>query len=260
MKTKPKVGIYGLTGCAGDQLVILNCEDELIDIAGALDIRFFPMATSQNDEKCPLDIVFVEGSVVQPKDEEMLKKLRERAELLIAIGTCAVWGGIPAMKNEIPREELKMLVYGAEGKHFDVIDAQPLSSFVKVDFSISGCPIEKEQLLQGIASLLHGDLPHPANYAVCTECKMAEYPCLLVEKGHLCLGPITIAGCKARCPSYGLPCRGCRGPVEDANVASEVKVLKEKGFTWDDIQNRLRTFAAPAESLKIESFRKATDA
>jgi len=258
---KPTVGIYGLTGCAGDQLVILNCEDELLDIAKAMDIKFFPMAmTGNNDEKCPLDIVFVEGSVVQLKDEQMLKKLRERAELLIAIGTCAVWGGVPAMKNEVSREELKMHVYGPAGRVFDVIRAQPLSGFVKVDLAISGCPIEKEQLLQAVASLLHGDLPRLPGYAVCTECKMAEYPCLLVEAGQLCLGPITVAGCKARCPGYGQPCTGCRGPVEEANVASEAKVLKEKGFTWVDIQNRLRTFAASADPLKIESFKEGTNA
>jgi len=165
---KPKVGICGLTGCAGDQLVILNCEDELLDIAEAVDIKFFPMAISGNDEKCPLDIVFVEGTVVQPKDKELLKRLRQRASLLIAIGTCAVWGGMPAMKNEIAREKLKKQVYGRKGEMFKTLVPQPLSNFVKVDLAISGCPIEQPQLLQAIASLLHGDLPCLPNYAVCT--------------------------------------------------------------------------------------------
>ena len=257
---KPKVGIYGLTGCAGDQLVLLNCEDELLDIAGALDIKFFPMAMTGDDRLGYLDIVFVEGSVVQPRDEKMLKKLRERATFLVAIGTCAVWGGVQAMRNEIPRKRFKMQVYGQAGTIFETIAPQPLSSFVKVDAAIPGCPIEKEQLLQGVAALLHGDLPDLANYAVCTECKMAEYPCLLLEKGQLCLGPITVAGCKARCPGHGQPCIGCRGPVEEANVASELKVLQEKGFTWSDIQNRLRTFAAAAHPLKIESLKEAANA
>ena len=260
MKPRPKIGIYGLTGCAGDQLVLLNCEDELLDIAGALDIKAFPMATSDNDHECPLDIVFVEGTVVQPSDEQTLKKLRQRANLLVAIGTCAVWGGVTAINYKVPRAEVKKQVYGIAGKVFKTFTPQPLSSFVKVDMAISGCPIEKEQLLQAVASLLHGDLPRLVNYAVCTECKMTEYPCPLIEQGRLCLGPVTVAGCKARCPSFGQPCNGCRGPVEEANVASEVKLLQEKGFTWVDIQNRLRTFAAPTDSLNTESFRKATDA
>ncbi|MFC1794728.1 NADH:ubiquinone oxidoreductase [Planctomycetota bacterium] len=260
MMGKLKIAIYGLTGCAGDQLAILNCEDELLDIFGALDIKSFPMAMSGGDENCPLDIVFVEGTVVQPKDEEMLKRLRDRATLLVAIGTCAVWGGLPAMKSEIAREELIKKVYGKAGKIFDTIAPKCLNRFVKVDLSISGCPIEKDQLLQGVASLLHGDLPRLPNCAVCTECKMAEYPCLLVEYGQLCLGPVTVAGCKARCPSYGRPCIGCRGPVEEANVSSEVRVLKEKGFAQIDIQNRLHTFADAADTLSIESFKEAANA
>ena len=258
--SKPKVGIYGLTGCAGDQLTILNCEDELLDVVRALDIKSFPMAMSGGDDNCPLDIVFVDGSVVQPKDEQMLKRLRERAKLLVAIGTCAVWGGVPAMKNEFSKEEVKKKVYGPKGDIFKTIAPQPLSSFVKVDLSISGCPIEKEQLLQAVASLLHGDLPRLPNYAVCAECKMAENPCLLLEKGQLCLGPITVAGCNARCPSYGVPCRGCRGPVEEANISSEIELLKEKGFTWIDIQNRLRTFAAPANCFEDKVFKEGANA
>ena len=256
---KPNVGIYGLTGCAGDQLSILNCEDELLDIAGSLNIKFFPMAMTCNDEDSALDIVFIEGSVVQPEDEQMLKKLRDRATFLVAIGTCAVWGGVQAMKNEIAREELKQKVYVPAGKDFETITPQPLSHFVKVDLAISGCPIEKEQLLQTVAALLHGDLPTLPNYPVCTECKMAEYTCVLIEKGQLCLGPITVAGCKARCPSYTRPCIGCRGPVEEANVSSEFRVLREKGFTKIDIQNRLHTFAAQADALNIESLKEAVD-
>jgi coenzyme F420-reducing hydrogenase gamma subunit len=260
MSSKPKIGVYGLTGCAGDQLVILNCEDELLDIVGATEIKSFPMAMSGGDDDCPLDIVFIDGTVVQPKDEEMLRRLRERSKLLIAIGTCAVWGGVPAMKYDTAPDELKRKVYGQAGEVFQSFSPQPLSHFVKVDLSISGCPIEKEQLLQAVASLLHGDLPQLPNYAVCAECKMAEYPCLLVEKGQLCLGPVTMAGCKARCPSYGRPCIGCRGPVEEANISSEVRLLREKGFTPSDIQNRLRTFAGAADSLKIESLKEAANA
>jgi len=257
---KPRIGIYGLTGCAGDQLALLNCEDELLAITGAVELRFFPMGQSSNDEDGPLDIAFVEGSVVQPEDEHMLRKLRDRASLLIALGTCAVWGGVQAMKNEISREELKSKVYGPTGKVFETITAAPLSHFVKVDLAISGCPVEKKQLLQAVASLLHGDLPRLPGYAVCTECKMAENPCILIETGQLCLGPITVAGCSARCPSHNRPCIGCRGPVEEANVSSEIKVLEEKGFTWADIQNRLRTFAGQADTLKIYSLKEAANA
>jgi coenzyme F420-reducing hydrogenase gamma subunit len=248
--SKPKVGIYGLTGCAGDQLAILNLEDELLEVAEAIQIIDFPMAMSGNDEKSPLDIAFVEGSVVNSHDRDYLKKIRQRASLLVAIGTCAVWGGVPALANEIPREELKQKVYGPVGKAFDSIPAQPLSSFVKVDYSIPGCPMEKRQFLQGVASLLHGDLPLLPTYAVCMECKRKENICLLQHRNQLCLGPITVAGCDALCPSHAIPCQGCRGPVEEANVASEVNLFREKGYTVEDIRKRLRAFAAPAEAIQ----------
>ena len=247
---KPKVGIFGMTGCAGEQIVILNCEDQLMDLLKVLDIKSFHTAMSKNDEKSDLDIAFVEGAVVQPEEEALLKEIRKRSRLLIALGTCAVWGGVAAMKNEVSRQRLKDEVYGPAGKIFKSIPAQPLRSFVKVDFCISGCPIEKEQFLQAVGSLVHGDIPVLPKYAVCTECKMNENTCLLVEKGQLCLGPITVAGCNARCLSYGIPCSGCRGPVEEANIASEVEILKEKGFTLGDINNQLRTFATPAEVLQ----------
>jgi len=248
--SKPKVGIFGLTSCAGDQLAILNLEDELLDLASSVDIIDFPMAVSQNDQKTPLDIAFVEGSVVNSHDVETLKKIRERASCLVAIGTCAVWGGVPAAANEIPREELKQKVYGSAGKDFDSIPAQPLSSFVRVDLNLPGCPIEKNHFLQAVASLLHGDPPLLPTYAVCTECKMRENICLLKEKDLLCLGPITVAGCDALCPSHSIPCQGCRGPLEEANVASEANLFREKGYTAEDVQKRLRTFAAPAEVIK----------
>ena len=79
MKTKPTIGIFGLTGCAGDQLVILNCEDELLEIFERVDVKDFAMAMSGNDHHCPLDVALVEGSVVTPDDEQMLKEIRTRA-------------------------------------------------------------------------------------------------------------------------------------------------------------------------------------
>ncbi len=246
---KPKIGIYGLTGCAGDQLTILNCEDELLAIVSAVDLKSFVMAQTGNEE-CKLDIAFVEGAVTQEKDLEDLKEIRARSGLLIAIGTCAVWGGVAAMHNEIDREVLKEKVYGEKGEFLKSLPVKPLNNYAKVDFNITGCPIEKEQFLKSVSSLLHGDLPILPAFAVCTSCKMHEYECVLVTRGELCLGPVTLAGCEARCPGLNIPCNGCRGPVNDANIASEMSLLKEKGYTISDIENKLRTFAAPAKPIE----------
>jgi coenzyme F420-reducing hydrogenase gamma subunit len=240
---KPALGIFGLTGCAGDQLAILNCEDRLLDIVALVDVRDFLMASSANDAACPLDIALVEGAVVSERDAERLRKIRNRTTTLVALGTCAVWGGVAAMDRGADRRKLLDEVYGEAGLSYDSVPAQALHEIVKVDLNITGCPIEKEHFLSAIANLLNGDAPVYPEYPVCTECRMQENNCLLIERGELCCGPITAAGCKARCPDLRVPCVGCRGPVGDANPSSLLAMLQEKGLDRERIATRLRTFA-----------------
>ena len=240
--SKPTVGIFGLTGCAGDQLTILNCEDQLLDLVALIDIREFLMASSDNDTACPLDVALVEGAVVSEKDAERLRAIRKRSKTLVALGTCAVWGGVAAMDRGADRRLLLEEVYGEVGLAYDSIPAQALHQVVKVDMNITGCPIEKGHFLEAIANLLNGDAPLYPHYPVCTECRMLENNCLLVERGELCCGPITAAGCEARCPNLRVPCVGCRGPVVDANAPSLISMLEEKGFDRQRIAARLRTF------------------
>ncbi|MGE5554297.1 MAG: NADH:ubiquinone oxidoreductase [Betaproteobacteria bacterium] len=245
---KPRVGIYGLTSCAGDQLALLNCEEELLAIVAAVDLRSFVMAQSNPDET-ELDVAFVEGAVAQLRDLRLLQDIRQRTKLLVAIGTCATWGGIPALTGENEVAGAKRRVYGGEIKakagFFENLPPSPLSRHVKVDLAVPGCPIEAEQLLQGLASLLHGDLPRLPKFPVCAECKMKENTCLLVKDGAACLGPLTVAGCGARCPGLNRPCMGCRGPSDEANFAAEFRRLAELGHDEETIRRRLRTFAAP---------------
>ncbi len=239
---KPKVGIFGLTGCAGDQLVIVNCEDELLELAGALDIRDFLMASSAHDEG-ELDLALVEGAVLTKRDEETLKRIRERSKALMALGTCAVWGGVAAMGGNGDRPKLLADVYGEMGARYDSVPAKPLSDYVKVDLKLTGCPIEKHEFLGAVANLLNGDVPLLPSYPLCTECRMRENNCLMIERGQTCCGPLTVAGCAARCPGLGIPCVGCRGPATDANVESAVALFGERGIPREQIEAKLRTFA-----------------
>jgi len=241
--TKPRVGIFGLTGCAGDQLVILNCEDELLDLAGALDIRDFLMASSDNDTGCALDVALVEGAVLSRRDEERLRKIRDRCELLVALGTCAVWGGVAAMDRDTDRAALLTDIYGVQGALDDTQPARALHEVVRVDLNISGCPVEKEQVLGAVANLLNSDLPAFPDYPVCAECRVRENNCLLIEAGAVCCGPLTVAGCQARCPALRVPCVGCRGPASDANIASALAMFGERGLPREQIVRKLRTFA-----------------
>ncbi len=250
---KPRVGIFGLTGCAGDQLLILNCEDELLGLVKLIDIREFVMASSARDELARLDIALVEGAVVTDYDERRLRHIRERAGLLIAIGACAAPGGIPGMAPQLDRKVRFREVYGEAAENFDLKAARgrPLSDFVKVDAVIPGCPIEKHEFVGAIAALLQGNMPRLKEYPICTECRLRENRCLLIQDGAMCIGSVTRAGCDARCPSLGVPCIGCRGPAVDANFPSLEALLVSKGYGVADIHAKLGVFARlpePAEA------------
>ncbi|HYK91384.1 MAG TPA: hypothetical protein VE398_21620 [Acidobacteriota bacterium] len=245
---KPKIGIFGLSGCWGEQIVILNCEDQLLDIVGAVEIIDFLGGSSANDKEGRIDVAFVEGSVANDREEATLRRIRERAQALVACGSCACFGGVSAMDATEPRERVIQRVYGESGDAFDwdIRPHRPLSDFVKVDVAIPGCPMEKAEFVKVVTSLLNGDTPQLPTYPVCLECKMNENDCLLVSRGLPCAGPVTSAGCGARCPAYNVACIGCRGPVDEANIASLEKIFVEKKMHETDIRRRLRTFAAPA--------------
>jgi coenzyme F420-reducing hydrogenase gamma subunit len=244
--SKPTLGIFGLTGCAGDQLVMLNCEDQLLDLARVLDLREFLMASSANDTQCELDVALVEGAVMSRRDEERLRRIRQRSKTLVAVGTCAVWGGVAAGSNGVGRTVLIEEIYGAEGRAYDTAAARALSDVVKVDCRLTGCPIEKDQFLATVMQLLNGDPPLYPEYPVCAECRMRENNCLLIENGEVCCGPLTVAGCNARCPELAIACVGCRGPARDCNAASALEMFSGKGITREAVARKLRTFAPAA--------------
>lgn len=245
--TKPRVGIFGLAGCAGDQLVLLDCEEELLALADRLDLRDFLMASSENDEQTPLDVALVEGCVASHRDEERLRRLRERARVLVALGTCAVWGGVAAMANEDEeaRRERLAAVYGSLGAAYDSLPPRALHEIVPIDICLPGCPVEKRELLSLLAHLLSGQVPPPVEWPVCADCRMAENRCLLQE-GVLCCGPLTRGGCGARCPGLGVPCLGCHGPAEEADPSVSAALYIEKGVSLEDARAAVNLFCARA--------------
>ncbi len=250
---KPKIGIFGLSGCWGEQIVILNCEDELLSLVGAVDIVDFLGGSSLNDHDTRLDVAFVEGSVGSAREETALRRIRERSALVVACGTCACFGGIAGMDGGRPRAEMADAVYGAVAATYDLRPHRPLADLVKVDAAIPGCPMEKREFLQAVACLLNGDQPLAATTPVCAECKMAEQDCLLLARHVPCAGPVTASGCLARCPGFNVPCIGCRGPVDEANFASMADILAKSGFSEAEIRRKLRTFAAPVLAAHGES-------
>lgn len=239
---KLKVGIYGFTGCAGDQLVIIHSEDELLDFFSSAEVASFLMVQRENKDD-ELDIALIEGSITTLEQKEKLEKIAIRAKTIVAIGTCACFGGIQSMKLGIGGyEERFRKVYGV--KKIDAVEpfeSLPIDAFVKVDHYISGCPIDKKQFFRAFSRIINGTSPERLIFPVCAECKWKENDCLL-NKNILCLGPITSSGCGAVCPSHNLPCVGCWGLYEEPNLYSEYRLLLEKGFKREEIINKMRNF------------------
>jgi sulfhydrogenase subunit delta len=239
---RPTIAIAGLTACSGCQLTLFNCEADLLELAERFTFAYFPMGFTGLSITGPFDVAFVEGAVSTPDDLEILIKLRSRSRFLVAFGTCALWGGVAAMNNHEARNDLLETVYGTGGGEMKSFNPQPFRHFIKVDFAIAGCPPEKAELLATLAALLKGTFPVFPRYPVCTECRIRENRCLLIEDNEMCLGPLIQAGCNARCPAVGVKCEGCRGPVAEANVAAELALLLEKGFAREEIVRRMRRF------------------
>jgi coenzyme F420-reducing hydrogenase gamma subunit len=241
MANKPRVGIFDFTGCEGCELNQLNFEDQLLDILGHVDIVEWREAMDGTVDE--LDVAFVEGSLSTPDCIQRIHEIRRKSKVLVAVGACAVQGGINGMKNIRPIEQVREEVYGEDKYLFPTLPALPLSAVVKVDANVRGCPMTQLEFLKVFTSLVMGKSPVEPGNPVCTECKLKENECVY-EKGMICLGPVTRAGCDAHCPTFGQYCTGCRGLVPDAGVEAMEEILAQHGLSMDEARKKLQLFNA----------------
>ncbi len=249
---KPKLAVWKFASCDGCQLSLLDCEDELLAVAGEIEIANFPEA-SRKIVKGPYDLSLVEGSITTPHDEVRIHEVRRASKFLVTIGACATAGGIQALRNFKDVKEFISIVY-AHPEYISTLNkSTPIADHVKVDFELRGCPINKDQLLEVIRAYLHGKKPNTPAYSVCMECKRRGTVCVMVAHGTPCLGPITHDGCGAICPSYDRGCYGCFGPKETPNTDSLAARFTQLGATNQDIVHVLRNFNAWADPFRRES-------
>jgi sulfhydrogenase subunit delta len=252
-RPKPKIAVFKFASCDGCQLTLLEAEDELLDIAGAVDIAYFPEA-SRTMAKGPYDIGLVEGSVTTHHDAQRIQQVRRQCRTLITIGACATAGGIQALRNWKDVDEFVRVVYASPQYISTLKLSTPIAEHVPVDFELRGCPINKYQLIELITATLAGRKPNIPAYSVCQECKRKGNVCITVAQGVPCLGPVTHAGCGALCPSYNRGCYGCYGPMESPNAESLTSQLHILGQNNADITRAFRSFNAWAWQ-----FRKASE-
>ena len=249
---KAKVAVWKFSSCDGCQLSLLDCEDDLLALAGQIDIAYFLEATSEVVEG-PYDVSIVEGSITNLHDAERIHEVREQSGALITIGACATAGGIQALRNFADVGEYTRVVYASPEYISTLRDSTPISAHVPVDFELRGCPINKAQLLEVIGALLAGRRPRVREHSVCVECKQRGTVCVMGAHGTPCLGPVTHAGCGAICPAYDRGCFGCYGPMESPNAAALNAQLAVNGAEQIDLFRLYRTFNAGAPAFKEAS-------
>src|SRR5512139_1359491 len=254
--TRPKLAVWKFASCDGCQLTILNCEDELMALAGEVDIAYFPEATRAVVEG-PYDLSLVEGSVTTPGDADRIREIRRVSRKVVTIGACATSGGIQALRNFADVQEFRSVVYAHPSYVETLATSTPIEAHVDVDFQLRGCPVDKDQLLEVLAAFLQGRRPRVPAYSVCVECKRRGTVCVTVAHGTPCLGPVTHAGCGALCPAYARGCYGCFGPKGTPNTASLAARLRLLGMDEGEVMRVFRTFNAAAEPFRLEGDRHA---
>lgn len=247
MADKPTIAFFEFTSCEGCQLTVINLDEKIVDIVGAVDIVAFREAMTEAADE--YDIAFVEGCITRESEIPRLKRIRERAKILVALGACATDGCVHAIKNRMPPDRALRIVYGDKADWFDTIETHGIDHYVKVDHYCWGCPIDPDEFVEICTSILLGRQPRIPTYPVCVECKLKENVCLL-DVGKNCIGPITRAGCGAICPTYGNSCEGCRSLVPEPGVNAQMDVLKNHGLTLDDALKMMELFCADVPAVK----------
>ena len=251
-RRKPKLAVWKFASCDGCQLSLLDCEDELLDVVGAVEIANFPEA-SRAVAPGPYDISLVEGSITTPHDAERIHKIRRMSKFLITIGACATAGGIQALRNFKDVKEFTSYVYAQPDYISTLNKSTPIADHVFVNFELRGCPINKHQLIEVLSAFLNGRKPNTPPHSVCMECKHRGTVCVMVSQGIACMGPVTQAGCGALCPAYNRGCYGCFGPKETPNTSSIASWWSRQGVVSADLVRAFRGFNAYAEPFRKES-------
>lgn len=239
MAGKPRVAFFDFAGCEGDQLQVANLEERLLDLLAHVEVVNFREIMTERSDK--YDIAFVEGSITRPEDEERIKEIRKNCKVLVSFGACASIGGINCLKNFLNEADYRSEVYGQNARWYSTYAARPIKRVVPVDMEIHGCPVDKNEFARAVKELLLGKIYQPPTYPVCVECKMAGNVCNY-ERGKICLGIMTRAGCGACCITEGSFCWGCRGIAPTANVDAAKEVMSRHGFPWSRTQDLMRLY------------------
>lgn len=253
------------TICGGCEVSILDVGEPLLDILSKLEIVHMPVLmdhkvygqTGENTEIeiPPADVGIITGGIRTEEHRLLAQEMRKKCTTLVAMGSCACNGGIPALANLSTTQDMLEKIYRgsvsteSNGLPTEQVPAltdrlYAISEVVKVDVKLPGCPTTPELFVEAVTALLEGKPFAVSGKSVCDECPfmrekksvsalkrplepiafepggdMKAVRCIM-EQGYLCLGPATKSGCGGeegtpRCIRAYMPCRGCFGPLAD---------------------------------------------
>ncbi|MEM4717849.1 MAG: hypothetical protein QXE81_03705 [Desulfurococcaceae archaeon] len=245
-----KVAIIKLTSCSGC-ILQLNISILTNPFRDAFEIAYLnELGVTENES---YDIAFVEGSVSTNTQEELLKALRSKASLIIALGTCAIQGGVQALRTGIDIGIVKSSIY-PHPEYIDVYDEpRSITQIVEVDYALPGCPVSDLSISNLLEKLAQGGFPIRLPDNICSQCKSKLLDCLWVSKGIPCLGLVTVNGCGALCPSYDRGCYGCSGlrphDLDYRKIVGILERIKGLGRSPDTFLNNIRAYGQSAYKL-----------
>ena len=219
----PRFAVLQLTGCAGCEVSLLNSTEWLHQY----ELVYMPLVISANSVP-EVDVLLVSGGVQTSEDRYKLTHAIHNAKEIVAVGTCAISGGITNLGN---RNDVRESFLSQAERHYlpqMLPKIRPIDDFVTVDRFLPGCPPTPQLFMQ----LLMPDPEYKPKRTVCQECGRKKLKDMkpdhffgaqqgqpdpeicLINQGYPCVGTSTRAGCDALCTKPGHPCVGCRGPSD----------------------------------------------
>jgi len=263
-----KVSVISLTCCAGCVSSLLNAGDALLEIlSGDFEIVYSP--TFLDLKEIPeVDLAVVEGGVRTEADEKLIREVRAKSRILVALGICATHGGITSLGNVMSLKKLLEKEYFVLGssKLPELEELMyPICNFVDIDYYIPGCPPMPFLIVHTLKSIVSRKPPIRHESVVCTEChrkivaakldrlygiyeKEVNPELCLVSQGFACLGSLTRDGCGAPCPRANFTCFGCRGPPDSL-------MYRSRDMYAFLITVMARRTGIPEEKIKEELYR-----
>jgi F420-non-reducing hydrogenase small subunit len=251
MSKKITVATTWLQSCSGCHISLLDLHEELLDVLDLLDIQY---STIVDVKQIPeVDLGIIEGAVCNDDNEEILLEFRKKSKKILALGTCACFGGIPGLRNLYGLDEILDRGYVSTESTVDgriprgqeiprlKEHVKSIGQVISVDYQLPGCPPIPSEIKRAILTIARGEELEVKTKNLCEECSRKKEKMLIpsrdfitdsvvsvseleridphlcfLEQGVLCMGPATREGCGARCLSGNVPCRGCMGPTDGA--------------------------------------------